>query len=187
MGDWPVLRTERLLLRGWSDEDRAAFAAINADPRVMAFLGAPLTRQQSDAFADRIGDKFEQQGFGLWAVEVLGGAPFIGFVGLNIPVFDAPFMPAVEIGWRLDPAFWGRGYATQAARAVLDFGFRAAGLEEIVAFTATCNLRSRAVMERLGMTIDPRDDFEHPLVEDGSPLRAHVLYRIQAPEGGDAR
>ena len=181
MGVWPELRTERLLLRGWSAEDRVAFAAINSDPRVMEFLGNPLSREESDAFADRIDAKFEQQGFGLWAVEVVGVAPFVGFVGLNVPVFDSPFMPAVEIGWRLDPAFWGCGYATEAARAVLEFAFGVAGLEEIVAFTAASNVRSRGVMERLGMARDPRDDFEHPLVRRGSPLRAHVLYRLQAP------
>ena len=181
MGVWPELRTERLLLRGWSAEDRVAFAAINSDPQVMEFLGKPLSCEESDAFADRIEAKFEQRGFGLWAVEVVGVAPFIGFVGLNVPVFDAPFMPAVEIGWRLDPAFWGCGYATEAARAVLEFGIDVVGLDEIVAFTAASNERSRGVMERLGMLRDPHDDFEHPLVECEGPLRAHVLYRIQAP------
>jgi len=181
VGVWPELRTERLLLRGWSAEDRVAFAAINSDPRVMESLGNPLSREDSDAFADRIGAKFDQQGFGLWAVEVVDVAPFIGFVGLNVPAFDAPFMPAIEIGWRLDPAFWGCGYATEAARAVLEFGFDVVRLEEIVAFTAASNVRSRAVMERLGMTRDPRDDFEHPLVAAESPLRAHVLYRLLAP------
>ena len=180
MGGWPELRTERLLLRGWSAEDRAAFAAINRDLRVMEFLGRPLSREESDAFANRIDAKFQQQGFGLWAVEVVGVSPFIGFVGLNVPVFRAPFMPAVEVGWRLDAAFWGRGYASEAARAALEFGFDVLRLDEIVAFTAASNMRSRGVMERLGMTHDPHDDFDHPLVERTSPLRAHVLYRVRA-------
>lgn len=176
--DWPELRTERLLLRGWTPADRIAFAAVNADPRVMEFLGGVLTREQSDAMVDRIEAKFQRQGFGFWAVEVPGVAPFIGMVGLSVPSFDAAFMPAVEIGWRLDAAFWGRGYASEAARAALEFGFGPAGLDEVVAFTTQGNLRSRRVMERIGMTRDPADDFDHPDVAESSPLRRHVLYRI---------
>lgn len=180
MGDWPELQTKRLLLRGWSPADRAALAAINADPRVMEFLGGPMTRELSDAFFDRIQDKFARQGFGFWAVEAPGVAPLIGLVGLNIPDFEAPFMPAVEIGWRLGADFWGHGYASEAALAALDFGFEVAACDEIVAFTTERNTRSRRVMERIGMTHDPCDDFEHPRVAVGDPLRPHVLYRLGA-------
>jgi RimJ/RimL family protein N-acetyltransferase len=180
VGGWPELRTDRLLLRGWTPDDRVALAAINADSRVMEFIGAPMTLEQNDAFADRIQAKFAQQGFGFWAVEAPGVSPFIGFAGLNTPDFEAPFMLAVEVGWRLGADFWGHGYASEAARAALDFGFEVAGLDEIVAFTTERNIRSRRVMERLGMTRDPGDDFEHPRVPVGSPLRPHVLYRIRA-------
>lgn len=180
----PELATPRLLVRCWTPRDRAALAAINADPRVMEFIGSPLSREESDDLADRIEVRFEQQGFGFWAVEVRDGAPFVGFVGLNIPDFEAPFMPAVEIGWRLGADFWGNGYASEAANAVLDFGFDVLGLEEIVAFTTVRNTRSRRVMERIGMTHDPRDDFDHPLVPEGSALRPHVLYRVRSPLGG---
>jgi RimJ/RimL family protein N-acetyltransferase/GNAT superfamily N-acetyltransferase len=177
VGDWPELRTERLLLRGWTPEDGVALAAINSDPRVMEFIGNPLTREQSDAFADSVEARFVRQGFGFWAVEIPGIAPFAGFVGLNVPDFDAPFMPAVEVGWRLGVAFWDRGYASEAARAALDFGFGVACLDEIVAFTTVRNVRSRRVMERIGMTHDACDDFDHRLLPADSPLRRHVLYR----------
>jgi len=178
MSEWPELRTERLLLRGWTQSDRDAFALVNADPRVMEFLGEPLTHAQSDEMVDRIEAKFARDGLGFWAVEVPGVAPFIGMVGLAVPSFEAAFMPAVEIGWRLDADHWGRGYATEAARAALEFGFGTAGLREIVAFTTEANVRSRRVMERIGMTHDPRDDFGHPSVPAASPLHPHVLYRI---------
>lgn len=178
MGEWPELRTERLLLRGWMESDRDGFAALNADPRVMEFLGETLTREQSDAMVDRIEAKFARDGLGFWAVEVPGVAPFIGMVGLGVPSFEAAFMPAVEVGWRLDAEHWGHGYATEAARAALKFGFDTAGLREIVAFTTERNVRSRRVMERLGMTRDPRDDFGHPCVPVDNPLHPHVLYRI---------
>ncbi len=183
MPEWPEIRTERLLLRGWTPSDRDAFAALNADPRVMEFLGDPLTRQQSDALVDRIEAKFERDGLGFWAVEAPGVAAFVGMVGLAVPSFEAAFMPAVEVGWRLDADYWGRGYATEAARAALEFGFHSAGLREIVAFTTERNVRSRRVMERIGMTHDPRDDFGHPCVPAEGPLHPHVLYRImRTPE-----
>jgi len=178
----PELRSERLLLRCWGPDDRRPFAEINADPRVMEFLGAPLSVEQSDSLVDSIEARFDSQGFGFWALELLGGAPLIGMAGLNIPRFDAPFMPAVEVGWRLDPHYWGHGYATEAARTALAFAFGPLGLDEVVAFTAEGNVRSRAVMERLGMHRDARDDFEHPLVPEDSSLRRHVLYRIRPSE-----
>jgi RimJ/RimL family protein N-acetyltransferase len=175
------LRTERLCLRRWRDADRAPFAAMNADPQVMEYLPAPLSREASDALAARIEAHFEERGFGLWAVEVLGDAPFVGFVGLSVPRFEAHFTPCVEIGWRLARTHWGSGFATEGARAVLAFGFETLGLAEIVSFTVPDNRRSRRVMEKLGMTHDPNDDFDHPLLPEGHRLRRHVLYRMTRP------
>jgi len=173
------LRTERLVLRDWRDDDLAPFAALNADPRVTEFLPGPLTRAESDALAARIRGALARYGFGAWAVEVMGGAPFIGFVGLSVPLFAAAFTPCTEIAWRLAAEHWGRGYATEAAGAALAYGFEQLGLEEIVAFTTAGNTRSRAVMERLGMTRSPADDFEHPSLAHDDPLRPHVLYRAR--------
>lgn len=169
--------TQRLALRRWRDSDLPAFAALNADPQVMAHFLKPLTRAESDAMVERIRDHFDRRGFGLWAVEAPDVAGFIGAVGLLAPTFEAHFTPCVEIGWRLAREHWGKGYATEAATAVLDHAFRHLGLDEIVAFTVPANRRSRRVMERIGMTRDPRDDFDHPLVPAGHPLRRHVLYR----------
>jgi ribosomal-protein-alanine N-acetyltransferase len=146
----PELETPRLLLRRWRPEDREPFAALNADPEVMEHFPAPLRRGESDALAARIEAGFERRGFGLWAVEVRESAEFIGFVGLDVPQFEAPFMPAIEVGWRLARPAWGHGYATEAARAALAFGFERLELDEVVAMTAVGNSRSRAVMERLG-------------------------------------
>lgn len=175
-----MIRTERLLLRRWRPEDRQSFAALNADPRVMRYLPGLLSREESDALTARIEAHFDEHGFGLWAVEVTGVAPFAGFVGLSVPRFEAPFMPAVEIGWRLAAGHWQRGYATEAARAALRFGFDEIGLEEIVSFTVPANRPSRGVMERIGMARDPAGDFDHPSLPPGHPLRRHVLYRIRA-------
>ena len=174
------LRTERLLLRRWRDEDREPFAAMNADPRVMEFFPSTLTREESDRSADRIEHGFQQHGFSFFAVELPGTAPFIGFIGLAVPSFDAPFMPCVEIGWRLACAHWNRGYATEGARAALEYGFDQLGLPQIVAFTVAANVRSRRVMEKLGMTYNAADDFDHPRIAEGHPLRRHVLYRISS-------
>lgn len=172
------IRTERLRLRRWLPTDLAPFAAMNANPRVTEYLPTPLTRQESDAFVARAEAHFEHHGFGHWAVEIIDVAPFAGFVGLSNPRFDAPFQPCVEIGWRFPVEHWGHGYATEGARAVLAFGFEVIGLEEIVSFTVPANARSRRVMEKIGMTHDPADDFDHPLLPVGHPLRRHVLYRI---------
>jgi RimJ/RimL family protein N-acetyltransferase len=174
----PELRTPRLLLRRWRDTDRTPFAALNADPFVMEHFPAPLRREESDDLADRIAADIDERGWGLWAVEIAGTAPFAGFVGLNPATFDAPFTPAVEIGWRLAREHWGHGYATEGASAALAFGFDALALEEIVSFTTHGNARSRRVMERLGMRRDPADDFDNPNVPDGDALRPHVLYRV---------
>jgi RimJ/RimL family protein N-acetyltransferase len=173
------IRTERLLLRRWREEDRIPFAAMNADARVMEHFPGLQTREESDAAYDRIQAHFEQRGYGLWAVEVVGGAAFIGFVGLAVPRFEAAFTPCVEIGWRLAAEHWGHGYATEGARAALVFGFEQIGLAEILSFTVPANARSRRVMEKIGMTHDERDDFEHPLLAEGHRLRRHVLYRIK--------
>ncbi len=170
--------TPRLRLRDWRESDLVPFAALNADSRVMKFLPKRLDRDESDAMAARIQTLITAQGFGFWAVEAQGVADFIGFVGLHRPSFEAPFMPCVEIGWRLAYGYWGRGYATEAARAALGFGFDQLHLTEIVSFTVPANLRSRQVMERLGMGRDPADDFQHPALPAGDPLRAHVLYRL---------
>jgi len=172
-----TLTGDRVVLRRWRQDDRPAFAALNDDPRVMEFFPKRLTRIESDAMVDRIEEHFNKQGFGLWAVELRRGAPFIGFTGLSMPRFDAHFTPCVEIGWRLAFDHWGRGYASEAARLALDYGFDTAALPEIVSFTAATNLRSRAVMERLGMHRDPTEDFDHPQIE--GPLQLHVLYRLR--------
>lgn len=176
------LRTERLLLRPWRTGDRDAYARMNADPRVMECFPAVLTREESDASADRAEAHFAQHGFGLWAVELPGEAEFIGFIGLWHTSFDAHFTPCVEIGWRLAAGFWGRGYATEGALASLKFGFENLGLEAIVSITSPLNLRSRRVMEKIGMTRDEAGDFDHPRVPDGHPLKRHVLYRKRRPQ-----
>lgn len=178
------LQTERLSLRRWLTSDRAPFAQLNCDPRVMEFFPGPLSRQESDALVDRIEAHFQQHGFGLWAVEIPEVTPFAGFIGLSTPRFDAPFTPCIEVGWRLDAAYWNRGYATEGARASLAFAFRWLHAQEIVSFTVPHNVRSRRVMEKLGLTHSPSDDFDHPLLAEGHPLRRHVLYRLRCPEHG---
>lgn len=181
----PVLRTERLILREWRDSDKIPFAELNANSEVMQFMPKHLSRDESDALVQRIEDHFAQNGFGLWAVEILGGGPFIGFVGLSIPRFRTSFTPCVEIGWRLARHAWGNGYATEAAHRALRFGFAELELSEIVSFTVPHNLRSRRVMERLGMRHNPAEDFDHPLLAETDPLRRHVLYRLAKPEKSD--
>lgn len=175
------LRTERLVLRQWRPDDREPFAAMGADPRVMEYFPSTLTREQSDTIADRIEAGIEERGFGFWAVEIPGAAPFAGFIGLSVPKFQTHFTPCVEIGWRLAPQFWNLGYATEGAKASLAYGFETLNLPEIVAFAVTNNRASRRVMEKLGMTYDPGDDFDHPGLPHGHPLRRHVLYRIRRP------
>jgi RimJ/RimL family protein N-acetyltransferase len=179
MKERQTLHTGRLLLRRWRQSDLAPFARINADPDVTEFLAGRLSPAESDAVAQSIGEHFDRHGFGLWAVEVPEVADFIGFIGLSIPAFEAPFTPCVEVGWRLARAHWGQGYATEGARAALAFGFDDLNLDEIVSFTTVTNRRSRAVMERLGMHRDPADDFDHPALPAGHPLRPHVLYRVK--------
>jgi RimJ/RimL family protein N-acetyltransferase len=174
------LSTARLLLRRWRDADREPFALLNADPSVMEYFPARLGRSDSDALIAKIEAGFDQRGYGLWALELRATGEFVGFTGLDIPSFEAHFTPAVEVGWRLLRSAWGHGYATEAGRASLAFGFESAGLEEIVSFTSAANTRSRAVMARIGMTHDPGDDFDHPGLPEGDRLRRHVLYRTSA-------
>jgi RimJ/RimL family protein N-acetyltransferase len=167
-----------LVLRRWLPGDREPFATLNADPEVMEHFQKPLTREESDAFVARIEEEFDESGFGLWAVEVPDHAPFIGFVGLHRVRFDAPFAPAVEVAWRVAREHWGRGFATEAACAAVRYGLDEANVDEVVSFTTPDNVRSRKVMERLGMVRDADSDFEHPNVPVGHRLRHHVVYRF---------
>ncbi len=173
------LDTTRLILRRWREGDREPFARLNADPYVMEHYPGPLSRDESDAFVDRIEVAFDKHGYGLWAVEVPGEFEFIGYVGLALHAFKAHFTPAVEVGWRLGRPYWGRGFATEAARAAIADGFGRFGLDEIVSFTVPANVKSTGVMERLGMKHNPGDDFDHPLLPVGHRLRRHVLYRLK--------
>jgi ribosomal-protein-alanine N-acetyltransferase len=152
---------------------------MNADPRVMEFFPGLLTAEKSDALAGRIEEHFDRHGFGPFAAELRETGEFVGFVGLMVPEFEAAFTPAVEIGWRVAWEHWGKGLATDAAGAVVCYAFDVLGLEGLVSFTVPGNIRSRRVMERIGMTRDPRDDFEHPGLPVGHPLRRHVLYRLR--------
>jgi RimJ/RimL family protein N-acetyltransferase len=192
------LSTSRLILRQWREADRSAFAQLNDDPTVMEYMPRRLSRDESDAAAARLAAALETRGWGCWAVEVKStavksgalkssgfegtaanaGTPFIGFVGLSVPSFEAHFTPCVEIGWRLAKEHWGYGYASEAAAASLRFAFDHLKLEQIVAFTVPLNKRSMRVMERIGMSRDPAGDFEHPKLPPGHPLRPHVLYRV---------
>ena len=178
------LRTDRLVLRPWTEGDREAHAAMNADPEVMEFFPSPMSRAESDAWFDRIQLRWAEHGFGLFAVDDAAG--FIGFIGLAVPRFTLPVPhradPPVEIGWRLARRAWGHGYASEGARACLAWALGPLGLPEVLSWTAEPNVRSRAVMERIGMRHDPTDVFEHPNLAEDSPLRRHLVYRIEAEE-----
>ena len=175
-----LLQSPRLLLRPWRPEDLEPFAAMNADPEVMRYFPAPLTLEESRARMEGSRAYFDRHGWGCWVAERKGGAPFIGFIALGEPRFQAPFTPCIEIGWRLVRDQWGQGLATEGARAVLGCAFGTLGLAEVVSFTTVANQPSRRVMEKLGMTRDPREDFLHPLLAPDHPLAPHVLYRITA-------
>lgn len=177
-----TLKTERLILRPWKPEDLEPFAQLNADPRVMEYFPALLTRKESDERVHSWQKKFETMGWGPWAVSVPGVADFIGFIGLSDVHFTAHFTPAVEVGWRLAYDYWGKGYASEGALASLHYGFETLGLKEIVSFTPMQNQRSSRVMERIGMHRDPQDDFDHPKIPEGNRLRRHVLYRLSAEQ-----
>jgi RimJ/RimL family protein N-acetyltransferase len=177
----PELRTKRLLLRGWKDADFEAFAAMNADSRVMEFFPECLSRPESDALATRIRSQLEEGARGLWAVEVLGERSFIGFVGLSEPHFKAHFTPCIEIGWRLAFSHWGMGFAFEAAEKVIQYAFCHLEVLQLVSFTASSNLRSQRLMQRLGFSTSHSEHFDHPALPEGHPLRRHVLYRLSAP------
>ncbi|MEP7138776.1 MAG: GNAT family N-acetyltransferase [Caldimonas sp.] len=171
------LQTERLHLRPWRDDDIEPFAAMNADPQVMAYFASTQSREASAAAVARWRARMDERGWGLWAAELRRTGEFIGFIGLESPAPALPCSPCVEVGWRLAAAHWGRGYATEGAKAALGIGFERLGLDEIVSFTAVGNRRSRAVMERLGMTeTDPT--FMHPALPVDSAVREHCLYRL---------
>ena len=174
----PVLITRRLKLRPWREEDLVPFRALNSDSHVMRYLPKKLTDDESDLMAARLRKLMEEHAFGFWAVEVADSADFIGFTGLHRPDFESRFMPCMEIGWRLAYNHWGKGYASEAASAALSYAFGTLGQEEVVAFTVPENQRSRNVMERIGMTCSPADEFDHPNLPEGHTLRRHVLYRI---------
>jgi RimJ/RimL family protein N-acetyltransferase len=169
--------TSRLVLRPWRREDRELFAEMSADPVVMEHYPSVLSREESDARADQNDADFAKLGFGKWAVEIPGETSFAGYIGLTVPAFEASFTPCVEVGWRLARRFWGCGYATEGARAALDFGFGRLGLAEIVSFTVPANTRSIRVMEKIGMKFV--GEFDHPALEEGDRLRRHLLYRIE--------
>jgi RimJ/RimL family protein N-acetyltransferase len=175
----PKVGTERLILRKWRASDRAPFARMNCDPQVMEHFPALLSQEESDALVDRAEAHLEQHGFGPWAAELRKSQEFIGYISLYVPQFEAPFTPCVEIGWRLAREHWGKGLATEGARALVRHGFENQGLLELVSFTAPANLRSLRVMQKLGMTRDPREDFDHPSIPVGHPLQRHVLYRLK--------
>ena len=174
-----MIQTERLRLRRWKEEDRQPFYRLNSDARVMEFFPECLTRAHSDSLVERINKHFKKHGFGLFAAELRDDRSFTGFVGLAVPSFKAHFTPCVEIGWRLAADYWGRGLATEGARAVVKYAFKELKLDGLVSFTVPENIRSRRVMEKVGMTHDVSDDFDHPNLPEGHPLRRHVLYRFR--------
>ncbi len=177
-----TIKTERLILRPWQSKDLEPLAKLNADPQTMEFLFTPLTFEESAARLELYTKHIEEHGWGLWAVSVPGVSDFIGWIGLWPINFETHFTPAIEIGWRLLPEFWGKGYATEGARAALHYGFDVLKLDEIVAIIVPANVRSMRVVEKLGMHRDPKDDFDHPKVQEGHPLKRHVLYRLKANE-----
>lgn len=174
-----IAETDRLVLRRWRESDRKPFFEMNSDPRVMEFFPAMLSRAGSDALADKIEAHFAEHGFGLWAAEWKETRQFTGYIGLAVPSFEAHFTPCVEIGWRLAAEYWGRGLATEGARRIVEYAFDELRLAEIVSFTVPANARSRRVMERIGMRRNAAEDFDHPRLPEGHPLRRHVLYRLK--------
>jgi ribosomal-protein-alanine N-acetyltransferase len=182
-----AIETERMVLRAWQMSDREEFARLNSDVRVMEFMPACLSNAESDLFLDRIEQHFLKHGFGLYAVDLRESGRFIGTVGLMVPAFKAHFTPCVEVGWRLSADCWGRGLATEGAGAVVQHAFESLNLESLVSFTVQANVRSRRVMEKIGMSRDSADDFQHPSLPQGHPLRPHVLYRLSRTDWMRAR
>jgi 3-dehydroquinate dehydratase/shikimate dehydrogenase len=177
-----MIKTARLTLRPWLKEDLEPFAKLNADPRVMEYFPKLKSRQESDQTALKMQAHIDKDGWGFWAASLNQTDQFIGFIGIEHVDFTAHFTPAVEIGWRLAFEYWGKGYATEGAKASLKYGFETLNLQEIVSFTAMQNMRSRRVMEKLGMHHDSKDDFDHPKLSENHPLRRHVLYRLKKEE-----
>jgi RimJ/RimL family protein N-acetyltransferase len=172
------IETKRLILRPLNREDLTVFATMNADAEVMRFFPAPLTAKESEELLEKLIHHFGVKGFGIFALELKSARTFIGFTGLSTVTFQAPFAEDIELAWRILREYQGKGYATEAARATKDYGFNVLGLQSLVAFTVPANLPSRRVMEKIGMAHDPKDDFDHPRVAEGHPLRRHVLYRV---------
>jgi RimJ/RimL family protein N-acetyltransferase len=181
-----LIETERLILRRWRAGDLALYAAMMADPEVTYWLGGGQSEAEAKAHVVRMESMFESEGFGIWALERKADGAFLGSAGLAVIREDIPLAPAIEVGWRLARDAWGHGYATEAARAAIDDGFARLGLAEIVTFTAASNLRSQAVMERLGLERDPTRDFDHPKLAPGHPLRGHVVYAVRARAAASA-
>ena len=181
------IKTERLLLRQWRQSDLQPYAKLNADPRVREFFPSLQTREQSDNSAQILSENIAKYGYGFWAVSILDTDEFIGFIGIQDVPFECHFTPAVEIGWRLAHEYWGKGYATEGAKAVLRYAFQELHIPEIVAFTSVHNRSSRNVMQKIGMHHDVKDDFDHPRVEDGHWLKRHVLYRLTQVEWENTR
>ena len=177
----PTIETPRIWLRGWRDDDIEPWIRLNADPVAMEFFPRTYTPEESRAGAALLRDKLARDGYGWFVAEVKDKFPFAGVIALAEVPFEAPFTPAFEVGWRFLPETWGQGYATEGARAAVDFAFESLGFSELVAMTATTNLRSQRVMQKLGMTHAPEDDFDHPRLPPGHPLQRHVLYRIRKP------
>lgn len=176
------LTTERLVLRQWQDSDNAPFARMNADADVMQWFANPLTPEESAMMVQRLSTMINHFGWGVWALEVPGVADFIGFVGLALTVMPVPFSPFIEVGWRLDKAHWGNGYAPEGARASLAYAFDTLKQREVVSMTTVGNLKSRRVMDKIGLHRDEADDFDLPRLPIGHPIRPHVLYRITDSE-----
>ena len=173
-----VLQTRRLILRQWQESDFLPYAKLNADQRVMEFMLGTMTEEETRQSIENIEKHFDAHGFGRWAVQIADSEKFIGFVGISIPTYTLPFSPCVEVAWRVCPDEWGKGYAPEAANEAMRDGFERVGLQEIVSFTTLINLKSRRVMEKLGMQYCPAEDFDHPMVPQGHRLRRHVLYRM---------
>lgn len=178
MSQGSMIQTERLVLRPWKEEDLVPFARLNADPRVMEFFPSVKTFKESSNEYEAILEHFKKHGYGWWAVSETNRSNFIGFIGLRYIDFPAVFTPAIEVAWRLAYEYWGKGYATEGAKASLQYGFEILNFSEIISFTSTINIRSQAVMERIGMHHNPKEDFDHPKLPDGHSLKRHVLYRI---------
>lgn len=176
------LETERLILRRWQDSDLAPFAAITSDREVRRYYPNVLTKEETISLIERIESNFQKEGFGLWALELKSSGEFIGYTGLHRPTIKAHFMPCIEIGWQISAKHWGQGYAPEAASKTLEDGFDRIGLEEIVSFTSVANSKSIRVMEKLGMHRNPKDDYLHPFLPEGHPLKPHVLFRLKKTE-----